>query len=466
MAYMGESRGWGVPAGGSGRAVLALVCASALGSLAPRAALAHAPPQVVDVVLREDAGPVFVSNRGLILADSDDGPFRLLCTEATKTNTSEKPDVLALPGGRLILATSRGLIRSSDGGCSFESVDPLGDLLVPAAAADPEDASHFYVAAFDASRGGLFETTDGGESFTPLQPPGDSDFIATVLIAPSQPSRLYLDGQLIGDGTINPYVAVSDDGGASFERFELALLPTEAGFELLAVSPTDPDVLVGRAADADTVALQDRLLVSQDRGQTWTSPLTVHAMTDARFSEDGSTLWATGVDGAYRSDDDLGSFEQLPGATRISLALEHQGELWLCGHYDGVRDGVAAVGADGAIRPVMAFTDVTEPAACDPAAPSAIACANLWRDWQRELLGVQPDAGTPSPSPDGGATSEAGEGDEPAGPGLGTRARSSGGGCSVECVANGSGLESAAAVAAVAVVFGRRRRRRGDFSRL
>jgi len=463
MAYMVESRGFVVPGRAMAGAALALLCAS---SLAPTLASAHAPPQVIDVVFRDDAGPVFVANRGLILADSDQGPFRLLCTEATKTNTGEKPDVLALPGGTLIMATSRGLIRSSDGGCSFEGVDPLGDVLVPAAAADPEDATHFYVAAFDATRGGLFETSDGGSSFTPLLPTSESDFIATIAIAPSRPERLYLDGQLIGDGMLTPYVAVSDDGGATFERFELSLLPTEDAFELLAVSPSDPDLLVGRAADGDAVALEDRLLISRDQGRTWTNPLTVHAMTDARFSEDGTTLWAAGIDGAFRSDGDFGSFEQLPNAARVSLALEHAGEPWICGFYDGMHDGVAAIDAAGEARPVFQFTDVMEPAACDATAPSTVACTNLWHDWQREQFGIQPDAGMPSPAAGTGGAGEAGQGGSPAVPEPAERhASSSHGGCGVARVANASTFGPALALAAFALAFGRRRRRGADFSR-
>jgi hypothetical protein len=52
--------------------------------VSPDVAAGHAPPRIVDVVQREGAGPVLVTNRGLILADTNDGPFRLLCTDATK----------------------------------------------------------------------------------------------------------------------------------------------------------------------------------------------------------------------------------------------------------------------------------------------------------------------------------------------------------------------------------------------
>jgi hypothetical protein len=283
------------------------------------------------------------------------------------------------------------------------------------------------------------------------------------MIAPSRSRRLYLDGQLIGNGTITPYVAFSDDGGASFERFELALLPTEDAFELLAVSPTDPDLLVGRASDGDAVALQDRVLVSRDRGETWTSPLTVHAMSDARFSLDGSTLWVSGIEGAFRSDDDLESFQPLKDAVRISLALEHAGEPWVCGYYDGMHDGVAAIDAAGALRPVMKFVDVMEPAACDASSPSTLACAVLWQDWQRELFGILPDAGVPVPTPEAGSASQAGQGGSVGESDAGPHRSPSDGGCSVARAAGGSAFGPGyvlAALAALAVSVERRRRRR------
>jgi hypothetical protein len=411
-------------------------------------ASAHAPPQVLDIAWQPDGAPVLVTNRGLILID-EPGQAHLVCTDALPVSSTEKPSLLVMPNGDFVVATARGLLRSTDRGCSFTGIAPLATLNTSAAVADPRDAAHFYVAAFDAERGGsLLETSDAGATFTTLTGPSMNDFVEALLVPPSMPERLYASGEVFDATGTERYVAHSDDGGASFTRFPLPLLATEGAFELLAVSPSDPDLLLGRAVDDDAEALQDRLLVSRDRGETWSSPIRVRALTSARFARGGDEVWVTGVEGAFRSRDGAQSFEPWPDAARISLALQHEDDVWLCGYYDGLHDGIARVDAAGTLSPSFAFTEVDEPPRCPESTPAISACALLWRDWQREILGIFPDAAVPMPDaavPDSGMP-------EPTPPRRG-------GGCRARPSPPGGASSLAGTLAAALLALGARRKR-------
>jgi hypothetical protein len=193
----------------------------------------------------------------------------------------------------------------------------------------------------------------------------------------------------------------------------------------------------------------------------------VHALAEVRFSADGTTLWVSGIDGVFRAEGALTDFEQLPGPLRISLAVENDGALWLCGFYDGMHDGIGSVEPDGTVERVLVFSDVDAPVACGDAAPSSLACESLWRDWQREILDVRPDAGAPPPPPsstDAGAGSDGGQDQRPPTQAT-TASRPKDSGCSRARVGDG-GNSGHVVLALLALLAARRRacRRRRVFA--
>lgn len=417
----------------------------------PLAAAAHAPPQVFEAIVAPTGdAAVLLTNRGLLFGSLPSGPWRLMCNEAVGINGFEQPDLALLPDGSLIAATTAGLQRTADGGCSWQGVEPFAGVSTPALVQEPSAAATLYVAVFAPDIGGIHVSADAGASWSLRYGVGDHDYIEELLLVPSAPEQLYASGQVFDDmGNFTHYVARSRDRGATFERHEVALLDNEADVTLLAVSPSDPDLLLARALDnSGTLAMRmDRLLVSRDGGQTFASVLTVNMLLDAQFAADGTTAWAASIEGLWRSDDVAATFEQVPGPERASCAIERQDELWVCGWYAPGRDGVG-VSTDGgrSFTPLLSFDQVTEPVACPAASATAMTCDMLWRDWQREILfGV--DAGT-SAAPDAGAA-DASTADASSRPDAATTARDrSHSGCSVR----EGDLDSPARCAALAAV--------------
>lgn len=429
--------------------------------LAQRSA-AHAPPQVLAASFAaEGRGAVLITNRGLIFGDLDGGGWQLMCNEALAINSFERPDVVYLPGGSLLAATSGGLKRTDDGGCSWQATERFGDVAAPALSQRDGDPATLYIGVYGPNVGGVYVSRNGATSWSQVLAVADNDFIEEIVLAGSDGAAIYASGQVFDDmGNVTHYVTRSRDAGASFERFEVPLLANEADLTLLAVSPVDPDLLLARALDnsASVSSRMDRLLLSRDGGQRFTGVLTVNTLFDARFGADGSTAWAASTPGLWRSTDGAETFSQVSGPERMTCVIERSDSLWGCGWYAMDADGIGtSTNAGDVFMPLMAFTDVTAPLACAASSPTATACEPLWLDWQREILtgmNAPPitDAGASGPDAAAGAADAAAAGaDAPRG--------ASGGGCAVRDAIVRPPTGALGLAFAALVCLGRRRRR-------
>jgi photosystem II stability/assembly factor-like uncharacterized protein len=178
----------------------------------------------------------------------------------------------------------RGVFRSLDGGVTWERVlytDPntgASDLEI-----DPKHPDVLYAALwesrlgpaednnqFQGTGGGLYKTTDGGKTWRPLKTGLPANAVQfDIAIAPSQPSRLYVElstsepgqyGSSKGAGMFR-----SDDAGASWTKITSDERPMMkiGGGDLMVpvVDPKNPDVVYV----ASIVAMK-----SSDGGKTWT----------------------------------------------------------------------------------------------------------------------------------------------------------------------------------------------------
>jgi hypothetical protein len=435
----------------AGRALLGLF---ALVGVAASPARAHAPPQVLEV-LEAPGKIVLVTNRGLLIGTrfEPEPDFKMMCSLGLSIGTAERPELALLDDGTMIAATSVGLQRSRDG-CSWEFLSPFEEINASALAQDPSARATLYLAVFLGTEGALFVSHDGAASFEKLI--DTADFVHQLLPAPSQSQRIYsVRQQLTGAGY---EVSVSQDAAVTWETRSAPLLSTEGALELLAVSPVDPDFVLAKGVDDDPVALLlDRLLVSRDGGRTFESPVSIKLLFDASFSADGSTIWAAGIEGLWRSDDGAASFSALPGPARMSCVQERDDALLGCGFFAGLsalQDGIGVSSDRGAsFRPLLEFTSIVEPVACAEDSPTARACELLWHDWQREILGIW-DAGVPPiGDTDAGPASDGGTED------AGRRSRGGDGGCDCRTVRN-PGSTSLTVVLALASLVARARAQR------
>ena len=387
-------------------ALLYLVLLGALLSHGSRV-LAHAPPEVWQVVSRTPESTILATNRGLIFGNRAAQSWSLLCNAAFGADTTLEFRAAQLPSGRLLVAVNDGLRIGEDHGCSWRRADALravstdGGLppgvSTPFLVQDPTTPNDVYVATYAVGAGGVQLTSDGGESFTRLLAVADDDYVGSLLLAPGPPVQLYAEiTHFPPMQAFTFFVSHSSDGGRTWDRNQVPLTPNEVDLRLLAVNPLHPAQVVARASAAEP-SNGERVLFSRDGGKTFSSPITVRALRAAVFSHDGNTLYIGGVDGVQRArvtDGEL-SFEPVPGTARISDFEQSDTELLACGYYQGLElalDGVGSAAMDqtatvtpSATRPAFThwldFNQVQDSVECP--APSTVGqdCASLFRDW-------------------------------------------------------------------------------------
>jgi photosystem II stability/assembly factor-like uncharacterized protein len=174
------------------------------------------------------------------------GPdFRFLWTLKVAPGAPGQP-------GMIFAGTDMKLLRSIDGGASFQPVIELDSAeLFQAVAADRTNPGTVYAATLYQR----FKSTDFGTTWTPLcEDPGNfPPFVHDLVVAPGDSQRLYETG----DGSnIGPATWRSHDGGATWEG------PFEFHGDLLAVDPGDSDTVYGGSNNG--------LFVSHDGGETFT----------------------------------------------------------------------------------------------------------------------------------------------------------------------------------------------------
>lgn len=132
-------------------------------------------------------------------------------------------DALAQTGGAVSLAghpqdsdeiwaaTPAGLVRSPDGGRSWE---PIRGGQTTAVALDPADGERILAYTAD----GLIESRDGGESWTPLGLTLEEDAAGYIAVHPADPDTVYI-------GTYAQSLLRSDDGGAGWTELAVDGIP-------------------------------------------------------------------------------------------------------------------------------------------------------------------------------------------------------------------------------------------------
>ena len=166
----------------------------------------------------------------------------------------------AAPGVRGVLwavAPGRGVLRSIDGGASWEPAGLAQPASYYAVVTDPVNPLVVYAEGL----GGLAKTADGGATWQIVNPTSPGGFA----VAPSAPATLYLASQ--GNLAAFAVISRSDDGGATWRP--LGGLPAGVeGIDELDVDPANPNSVYaqGFAFHLDTSPVS---LHSADGGQTW-----------------------------------------------------------------------------------------------------------------------------------------------------------------------------------------------------
>lgn len=469
--------------------------------LTPMSAHAHGRPPVVGQVRFHPTDPDFVLARatwGLVLTEDGGASWRWICAAVTGIDpTREDPATLVAPDGALLVAGFAGLSRSTPERCDFEFVEELRDVYVIDLHARLGDPSTIWAVVTDgAGPDRVHRSDDGGLSFSPLGPPIDNVLLERVRVAPSDAMRVYLSGAIparsgaidagveVDGGVVNDGGTVtlprrafflrSLDGGSSYEPILMFLEGEERNVHLLAVDPTNADRVLVRMTRRSIDPLPERVLLTEDGGDTWTTAMSARWISGGEFTADGATAYvtSTNLDGLWRSDDAGRSFAQVQTLSMPCLGVR-DGEVWTC--VDELRDGFAMGRSSDrgvTLEPVLRFDDIGELPDCPACSEVGYVCPGWFPDVVADLRldagGLDlPDGGTGRPRDaappitclDATISLDAGVGMDgdlaDAGPG--------GGGDGCGCRASGSGRSSPALAAIlIALVVSLRRRRRAQ----
>lgn len=449
------------------------VFAALLALAVPAAARAHGRPITLGQFATSPSDPHLLVVRGTfgLLTSRDDGEsWRWTCARSVGFDpVTEDPRIVLTPDGSLLAGTFDGLSRSSPGVCAFSYPEALlTETYIVDVLAQPGASSTIWaVSSPGTTPDRLFRSTDEGMSFAQVGAPIPDVLIERIVVAPSDPRRVYMSGADPTDamGERVGYLLRSMDGGESFESTRVDFAEGERNVHVLAVDPNDPDRLFVRIRRQPTLELGERLLLSIDGGRSFTTVLDARRINTLIYASDGTLYAASAGDGLFRSTNNGDSFESvLPGLT-LTCVGEHQGAIWVCAErdLDGFVLGRSTDHGQTLDRRIP-LTEMGEMIDCPRCSPVGIECP-AWQpdivwDFRLDFMGsgVVPTTGAPRdaglppecregyvPPVDDGGTMDGGTGREGAGCGCGVSRRR---------------LPAAETLIAACVLLGLRRRRR------
>jgi hypothetical protein len=448
-----------------------------LGLAIAAAALAHAAPAQADggfpdprqilLPVERPQQVIVATNFGLLFSEDSGATWAFSCEQPLAAYAG--PYLLTPPPAQRLVAVapSAGLVYSDDESCTWQAArGNVASVLPYALAVDPSDSMRVFVVGVprDDLHGGesIYVSHDGGATF------GQAIFTAPpehallgVLVAPNQPTTLL--AALFSGTTRHASLLRSEDQGTTWQVVaDHSETFGENPFDLLAIDPSEPARLFARV-----LASPDEFLaISDDGGASFRLAASVPGKLNAFLQLESGTLLVAGQSGteavAYRSTDRGHTFEPWASAPRVHALAERAGRLYLAAdnYLDGYAIGESA--DEGAtIRPLAGFKDVSTVKSCVSAA-CAKSCAyqagiNLWPEavcgaeapTEPVLEAGAKASGGGEPSNEGGRSADA--------PLPSVKPRALGGGCA--CNMPSAATSGADFVWLVGALLTRRRRR-------
>ena len=337
---------------------------------------------LADQIVVDPGNPAHLVARATFgLLDSDDGGqnFRWICEKAVGYFGVEDPPIAVTANGSAVVASSKGISISADGGCTWIRNPGLDGTWfgvdVTVIPARPHEAlallSSFVDGAYAVS---IMKTTDDGVTWDRVAGSLGTSFLATTLeVAASNPDRIYVSGKALPDG--NAVMLRSDDGGGTWARFSLELSGAYSIF-IGAVDPRNPDVVYLRT-NADDIG---RVLVSNDGAATWKEVWQAPGdVSGFALSSDGAMLAVGGssvgvsiastTDYAFRKTSNVGAYCLTFWGDKLLVCTKEAIDQFSIGISDDLGEHFA---------PLLHLGDVL-PRACAVDASAGV-CALEWSD--------------------------------------------------------------------------------------
>lgn len=372
---------------------VALVVGSALAS---GSALANGRYPNADMLIVDPGDPshlVLRATFGTLV--SRDGGLRWswICEEAV--GYTGDPALTILSGGRTLHAFLGNIQLSSDDACSYELVpfDAQGRFAVDVTL-DAADASHAWVLAsgfMGRRQASVLDVSAAGATLAVAS----EDFVPSTLeVSRSRPERIYIVGF---DGAFQATLLVSDDRGASWTPRPIAI-HSALPMYLSAIDPNDPDTLYVRVDDGSS----DHLIVSRDGGLSFTDVLTINAdMLGFALSPDGSRVAAGGPgDGLYVANTSDLSFSRAAALQSLRCLTWTDRGLFACAQESLDQWTLGLSSDDGQSFAPLWHVQALIPLECTPGSDVESMCPRTWLDIASRI-GADLVPGGPEATPSG-----------------------------------------------------------------
>ena len=375
-----------------------------LAALVALVADAHAngrPPATSSIQFRKGAEQHIAAGMtfGLLLSDDGGATWYWMCEKAVNYAATYDPSYSYTVSGALFATTfSPGLavrrIPPAGDGCTFNEVAVGSGSGIFVSKDTLGSNDHFYAAAADSTDAKIYESSDDGVTFPQSTGPGmNGDWWDALIVAPSDATRVYLSGYRFV--SMQPKVFElfkSVNGGASFTPLTVNICSTtvttncfhvsqNSAVDIIAVSPTDPNVIYARSTLENGTA-GDGIYLSTDGGTTWTDMLhapsaTTHGVPDSLYlvaRRNGTVVVGSQNAGSYVNTTPTTTptaWTQLTSPPHINCLVENSaGEVWACTQNYGV-PGVPSDGF-GMMKTtdlstwigVLRFQDIVAPVSC------------------------------------------------------------------------------------------------------
>ena len=380
-------------------------------------AVAHAhgrPPRIGQLAFHPTDPDTIVARAtwGMVISVDHGVSWRWICAATMGFDpTRENPPILVMPDGAVLVGGFNGLSRSAPDRCAWDRPDEDLDNVFVIDLAHLRSAPAVVFAAVTNGGGpdGLFRSDDMGVSFEAVGAPIDDVLVERVRLSETDPQRVYLSGAIpanVDNPNRRGFFFRSTDGGATLTPIEIALMDEERNVHVEAVDPTDPDRVLVRITRRSIDTRGERLLLTEDGGDSFVTAMSARAISAVAFSDDGARAWVSTNEGEglFRSIDGGASFTAIVAGSVLdveSRSIAGAEELWLA--VDELRDDYAiglSLDDGDAIAERLHFREIRELPGCPRCSQVGYTCPEWFPDLAFDLM-LPVDAGV---SFDGGMT--------------------------------------------------------------
>ena len=264
--------------------------------------VAHAGPveQLIELTFQPGAPDTMTlryQNGGDGMFYSRDGgsSFALACTSLIDPTLTRGGPITLTGDGKTLMGMFDGMWQDDGTGCSWSKVPQFEGLWITDFATDPTDPSVTYAISSNGGMGklnGIFRR-DAGGNWTDVGTKEEMLIGRIIAVTAGGKLRFYesavkgMNTNDAGLGEPNYVLRSSDDGGATWEEHVYGSPGGDISLLLQAVDPTNPDRIV---ISLHSESVDDQLLVSSDKGATFSEYLTLTDIGGVAFAPDGR-IW-------------------------------------------------------------------------------------------------------------------------------------------------------------------------------